>query len=146
MTHYEHAGQHYAVIDGELYVKLAAALPAHAPVAMAQSSAAPKTEKKVTKGKRLGAEAKETIRKEIAAGASMPEICKKYGISSPTYYNIKKTLTTPEPGNARAVSTYQCVKGHRFQSTLPQSQAICPDCRSKAFRKLSDEPVTELLS
>lgn len=42
-----------------------------------------------TPRKRLGPEAEEVIRAEIAAGAKMVDICKKYSISVSKFYQLK---------------------------------------------------------
>lgn len=58
-------------------------------------------------------------------------------------YYIKKGSTLPESKPSSRLNNFQCMQGHRFQTTLPQPKAICTTCRSKAFRKVDESPVRE---
>ena len=99
MNVYEHKGEMFAIIDGEMWVRLAAHPGALMPVESEQKvSRAPKlkqlnqvlAERKERKRRNtLGPEAEDTIRTEIRNGLGLTETCKKYEISVSTFYRLK---------------------------------------------------------
>ena len=147
MSLYESNGSIYAVINGELYMRLEPLGKAEAGAEDAEQEAAGTTDVPPHKTRRpksrLGDEAKAAIAEELETGAKVADLAEKYGVTTAAIYYIKKHGATPKRERGEGVKTFQCKKGHRFQTTLPQAKAICPTCREKPFRELTDNPVTD---
>lgn len=112
------------------------------------------------RGRRLTPEEKEEIANDLRAGKSISQVCRDRGVSNNTVWIISKKIKKakpeaadanvdyerkPEEGeggfkfDANPAHTYQCYKGHKFQSVLEKSDnPKCPECGQKVFREIQD--------
>jgi DNA invertase Pin-like site-specific DNA recombinase len=113
MKIFEHKGDMFAIIDGDLWLKLSTATTSPvsevvnapkkrgrrkgwkqykrdgSPLSMTEAQ---KRIREYKPRKYLGPEAEEVVKADIGAGMSLTETCKKYEISVSTYYRLKNEL------------------------------------------------------
>lgn len=124
MKTFQYNDQTFAVIDGDLWLKLPLSVT---PPVLPDAMPARKRRKKRVSGsqsmtqaqqrireyrprKHLGPDAEEAVKADIAAGMSLTETCRKYEIAVSTFYRLKNEINngpvteTNDAGNSNQAS------------------------------------------
>jgi hypothetical protein len=149
MTVYKHGEQTFAIIEGDLWVKVPAENVSETEIIQPRRTYRKKIKPEpvsAKKGKRtrkvLTPEDKAAILADIAAGKHTSEIMKSHGVSYPTVHRLKANSGEPLKLSVTP-RAYVCPEGHRFKSKLPLSHARCPDCHKLANVPDEEAPVEE---